>query len=224
MRRACASLAALFPAQIADVRGRGLMLGLEMASPTLALSLVPAALRAGLILLPAGDGRVLEFVPPWSSRPSSGAGAWKRCAGCSKLRYNSRSAIAGFGLGTATGGKLDTMKFTIPAIFLVGVMLAAAPGCNKDADSADNAPQSAPANPAPAMGPTVDVSAVPKTSLIDGKRVTLKSTASGLRFYDIKVGTGASPKIGQTVSVQYTGTLLDGTKFRLLLRSRRRSH
>ena len=57
-------LAALFPAQIADVRGRGLMLGMEMASPTLAMSLVPAALRAGLILLPAGDGRVLEFIPP----------------------------------------------------------------------------------------------------------------------------------------------------------------
>ncbi len=53
-----------FPAQIEEVRGRGLMLGLEMASPSLALSLVPAALRAGLILLPAGDGRVLEFVPP----------------------------------------------------------------------------------------------------------------------------------------------------------------
>lgn len=57
-------LAARYPAQIADVRGCGLMLGLEMASPDLALSLIPAALRAGLILLPAGDGRVLEFVPP----------------------------------------------------------------------------------------------------------------------------------------------------------------
>ena len=57
-------LQADFPEQIADVRGRGLMLGIEMASPGLALSLVPAALREGLILLPAGDGRVLEFVPP----------------------------------------------------------------------------------------------------------------------------------------------------------------
>ena len=57
-------LQAAFPGRIADVRGRGLMLGLEMASPGLALSLVPAALRQGLILLPAGDGRVLEFVPP----------------------------------------------------------------------------------------------------------------------------------------------------------------
>ena len=53
-----------FPEQITDVRGRGLMLGLEFDTPSRALPLVPAALRAGLILLPAGDGRVLEFVPP----------------------------------------------------------------------------------------------------------------------------------------------------------------
>ena len=57
-------LQAAFPEQILDVRGRGLMLGIEMASPSLALSLVPAALRGGLILLPAGDGRILELVPP----------------------------------------------------------------------------------------------------------------------------------------------------------------
>jgi len=57
-------LQAEFPDKIADVRGRSLMLGIEMASPQIALSLVPAALRQGLILLPAGDGRVLEFVPP----------------------------------------------------------------------------------------------------------------------------------------------------------------
>ena len=57
-------LLSTFPQQIVDVRGRGLMLGIEINSPPLALSLVPAALRQGLILLPAGDGRVLEFVPP----------------------------------------------------------------------------------------------------------------------------------------------------------------
>lgn len=58
------TLQAEFPKQITEVRGRGLMLGLEFGSRDRALPLVPAALRAGLILLPAGDGRVLEFVPP----------------------------------------------------------------------------------------------------------------------------------------------------------------
>jgi 4-aminobutyrate aminotransferase-like enzyme len=58
------ALQADFPDQITDVRGRGLMLGLEMDSPARALAFVPEALRRGLILLPAGDGRVLEFVPP----------------------------------------------------------------------------------------------------------------------------------------------------------------
>lgn len=38
-------------------------------------------------------------------------------------------------------------------------------------------------------------------------------TASGLRYTDIVVGTGAAPTTGQRVSVHYTGTLEDGTKF-----------
>jgi len=38
-------------------------------------------------------------------------------------------------------------------------------------------------------------------------------TASGLQIIDIKVGTGASPQTGQTVEVNYTGWLADGTKF-----------
>ncbi len=57
-------LQAEFPDKITAQRGRGLMLGLEFDAPSRALPLVPLALRAGLILLPAGDGRVLEFVPP----------------------------------------------------------------------------------------------------------------------------------------------------------------
>ena len=38
-------------------------------------------------------------------------------------------------------------------------------------------------------------------------------TASGLKYLDIVVGSGASPKPGQEVTVHYTGTLVDGTKF-----------
>jgi FKBP-type peptidyl-prolyl cis-trans isomerase len=39
------------------------------------------------------------------------------------------------------------------------------------------------------------------------------TTPSGLQYVDEVEGTGASPKPGQNVTVHYTGTLLDGTKF-----------
>lgn len=39
------------------------------------------------------------------------------------------------------------------------------------------------------------------------------TTASGLQYIDIEEGTGATPNPGQTVTVHYTGTLEDGTKF-----------
>jgi peptidylprolyl isomerase len=38
-------------------------------------------------------------------------------------------------------------------------------------------------------------------------------TESGLEYVDIVEGTGAMPQPGQTVTVHYTGTLEDGTKF-----------
>jgi len=43
-----------------------------------------------------------------------------------------------------------------------------------------------------------------------GQEVT---TASGLRYTDVKVGTGAEAKAGQTAVVHYTGTLTNGNKF-----------
>lgn len=43
-----------------------------------------------------------------------------------------------------------------------------------------------------------------------GKIVT---TASGLKYMDVVVGKGASPVAGKRVTVHYTGTLDNGTKF-----------
>jgi hypothetical protein len=39
------------------------------------------------------------------------------------------------------------------------------------------------------------------------------TTASGLKYVDEVVGTGASPQPGQTITVHYTGRLENGTKF-----------
>jgi peptidylprolyl isomerase len=49
-----------------------------------------------------------------------------------------------------------------------------------------------------------------KASVLGAKAMT---TESGLRYEDIVVGTGPSPQSGQEVTVHYTGTLEDGTKF-----------
>ncbi len=49
-----------------------------------------------------------------------------------------------------------------------------------------------------------------KASVLGAKAVT---TESGLKYEDIVVGTGASPQRGHDVTVHYTGTLEDGTKF-----------
>jgi FKBP-type peptidyl-prolyl cis-trans isomerase len=38
-------------------------------------------------------------------------------------------------------------------------------------------------------------------------------TASGLEYWDIKIGTGAVAQIGQNVKVDYTGWLTNGKKF-----------
>jgi FKBP-type peptidyl-prolyl cis-trans isomerase FklB len=45
------------------------------------------------------------------------------------------------------------------------------------------------------------------------KKPDVKTTASGLEYKVIKEGTGAKPKATDTVSVNYRGTLIDGTEF-----------
>lgn len=43
--------------------------------------------------------------------------------------------------------------------------------------------------------------------------MALIKTSSGLQYEDIAVGAGPSPQKGKRVTVHYTGTLADGTKF-----------
>ncbi|OGX83994.1 hypothetical protein BEN47_16960 [Hymenobacter lapidarius] len=48
---------------------------------------------------------------------------------------------------------------------------------------------------------------------IKKNNLTVKKTPSGLYYQVLKAGTGATPKAGQTVSVNYNGTLLSGKQF-----------
>lgn len=47
----------------------------------------------------------------------------------------------------------------------------------------------------------------------NAKAPGVKTTASGLQYQVITEGTGPKPKATDTVTVHYTGTLIDGTKF-----------
>jgi len=57
-------LAQKYPNIYTEIRGRGLMLGLQIKSIEDSLNIVEECLQRGLILLPAGDGSVIELIPP----------------------------------------------------------------------------------------------------------------------------------------------------------------
>ncbi|GAB4451245.1 MAG: hypothetical protein OHK0029_00060 [Armatimonadaceae bacterium] len=63
----------------------------------------------------------------------------------------------------------------------------------------------------PAPGPEAESASAAKADLYNADK--LVKTDSGLKYEEVKEGTGPSPKSGQYVKVHYTGNLEDGTKF-----------
>ncbi len=62
--------------------------------------------------------------------------------------------------------------------------------------------------------PTESATSTPSVSVTQTSKPTnMIKTTSGLQYQDVVVGTGAVAKAGQTVTVQYTGTLENGKKF-----------
>ena len=86
-------------------------------------------------------------------------------------------------------------KFIALPALLAGVALS---GCSQPSSSSDSAAASAPSSAS--VAPTPDK---------DG----IVTTASGLKYQILQPGSGATAQPGQTVTVNYTGWLTDGTKF-----------
>lgn len=92
---------------------------------------------------------------------------------------------------------MNRMSLGIVLLLGIGltVPLAACGGGGEEAGPTPTAPATQGAGGPPAVSGTPTV------------------TADGLQIIDIEVGTGASAEPGQTVEVNYTGWLADGTKF-----------
>jgi peptidylprolyl isomerase len=66
-----------------------------------------------------------------------------------------------------------------------------------------------------AMAPSDDAPSIAQANALGGELTVSKprTTASGLQITDLVVGEGAEATTGQTVSVNYRGTLLNGKEF-----------
>ncbi len=100
------------------------------------------------------------------------------------------------------------------AIWVIPIMIIALVGLtainesmSKKTMKSEN-PEGEQQQPAKAAVQPKEPNKVPKK--IAGKTVKLPS---GLEYVDVAVGKGKQPKAGDTVQVQYTGWLEDGTKF-----------
>ncbi|MBW4572298.1 MAG: FKBP-type peptidyl-prolyl cis-trans isomerase [Tolypothrix carrinoi HA7290-LM1] len=88
----------------------------------------------------------------------------------------------------------------------VVVLVLAQVGGKQDTSVAEPLTQTTPASTTVTENNTL----IASKTMADENAVT---TPSGLKYVEIVEGTGDTPKTGQKVTVHYTGTLEDGTKF-----------
>ena len=88
----------------------------------------------------------------------------------------------------------------------------AAGGCGHDHAAGETCEtESAAVDEGPAPGEDARLVAEENTEALKSGKVF--KTRSGLKYVDIKVGTGPSPRKGQSVTVHYTGWLTNGIEF-----------
>ena len=101
------------------------------------------------------------------------------------------------------------MHRKLPALILAALALTAVTvaACGGDDNTSATPTRAVSTQPAKTNSPAASVTKEP--SSVD----YATTTPSGLKYTDVVVGTGASPRSGQKVSVHYTGTLTNGAKF-----------
>ena len=100
------------------------------------------------------------------------------------------------------------------SIFTTLPLMLAACGAKPDARGAADAAAAPP--PAAAATPSATVDVIPTTKFAPALGVdaaTMTKTATGLYYKDLVIGNGAEAKVGTTASLNYVGTLPDGTQF-----------
>lgn len=97
------------------------------------------------------------------------------------------------------------ISFSIVAVAVLVLVIAQLTGGQTEAIASDTIPSAMTANIPSTTEIAQMTSPEPSAEIV--------TTESGLKYTDIKVGTGAAPQKGQTVVVHYTGTLENGTKF-----------
>lgn len=113
-------------------------------------------------------------------------------------------------------GNLEGIMRSMALALLLALILM--PGCSEEETAPEPAGDSsqsrtervttqAPNEPTPEAAPPTQEGA---TTVPGEETIT---TSSGLKYVEIKAGTGAIPTKGQSVKVHYTGWLEDGTKF-----------
>ncbi len=100
-------------------------------------------------------------------------------------------------------------------LFVTCVILAGCDRCSKEQPTATDQ-ASAPADSGQATEPAATPADQPATAPQPDASAPTPATGAEtteLKIEDLKVGTGAVAELGKKVTVNYTGTLIDGTKF-----------
>lgn len=105
---------------------------------------------------------------------------------------------------------MSAAAMMVCVVVLVVTQLTAAPTVTAAALETSQSNEPAAVQPLATANPTNPLMAMTEAESLSDDYTT---TPSGLRYKDIVVGTGESPQTGQTVTVHYTGTLTNGSKF-----------